>query len=177
METENRAKEDIIPVVNARVVNSNSPKKEELERGAMTPVVSTDGTVAPRVIAGIMDNMIALGLAILAAVYVTEDWPILQIIAFVVVYLGYYFLFEGFFSRTIGKLLTGLVVIQFDGTQCTWSKTSIRTLFRILEVNPVLLGAIPAVLSIIMGKHHQRFGDKVAGTLVVESYLLRKKAS
>jgi len=38
---------------------------------------------------------------------------------------------------------------------------------RVLEVNPVLLGAFPAALSVVFSPKHQRFGDKLAGTIVV----------
>lgn len=140
-----------------------------------SPAVATDNTVLPRHIAAILDNIIAMVLGVVAAKSVAEDMPGVQIPVLVVAYLGYYLLFEGVISRTPGKLLTGLVVIQFNGKRCTWGQSLIRTCFRVLEVNPALLGAIPAALSIVISRHHQRFGDKVAGTIVVPSRRVRKR--
>jgi uncharacterized RDD family membrane protein YckC len=39
--------------------------------------------------------------------------------------------------------------------------------FRLIETNPLLLGAIPAAARIVMTRDKQRFGDKVADTIVV----------
>jgi uncharacterized RDD family membrane protein YckC len=43
----------------------------------------------------------------------------------------------------------------------------LRTLLRIVEVNPLLFGGLSAGLSIAATKRHQRLGDILAGTLVV----------
>jgi uncharacterized RDD family membrane protein YckC len=141
-----------------------------------SPAVSTDNTVLPRHIAALMDNAIALLLCVVAAKSVAEDMPVVQLLISVTVYLGYYFVFESLVSRTPGKLLTGLVVIQFDGRRCTWRQTLIRTCIRVLEANPVVLGALPAAICILSSKHHQRFGDKVARTIVVPARRLRKRS-
>jgi uncharacterized RDD family membrane protein YckC len=130
--------------------------------------------VLPRHIAAILDNLVAMVLGVLAAKTVAEDLPIVQLLALVATYLAYYLLFEGLASRTPGKLLTGLVVIQFNGARCTWRQALVRTCFRVLEVNPALLGAIPAAISIVFSRNHQRIGDKVAGTVVVPTYRIRR---
>lgn len=132
-----------------------------------SPAISTDGTVLPRYIAASFDNLVAMVLSILAAKAVAEDLQIFQFLALVGTYLAYYLLFEGLASRTPGKLLTGLVVLQFNGERCTWRQSLVRTGFRVLEVNPVLFGGILAAICIILLRNHQRIGDKVAGTVVV----------
>ncbi|MDP6447683.1 MAG: RDD family protein [Pirellulaceae bacterium] len=139
------------------------------------PGVSTDNTVMPRHIAAIFDNIVALTLGFLAAKAIGEQLPLLQIALLVLAYLGYYFVFEGAIARTPGKLLTGLVVIQFNGDKCTFKQLLIRTGFRVLEVNPALFGGLPAAMSIIITTHHQRVGDIVAGTIVVPTRRLRKR--
>jgi hypothetical protein len=40
-------------------------------------------------------------------------------------------------------------------------------LFRLLEVNPLLLGDLPAGISIVSSRDRQRIGDRVAGTVVI----------
>ena len=139
------------------------------------PAVSTADTIVPRHIAAIVDSVIALTLGVVAAKSFVDDMPLVQLPVFALVYLGYYLLLEGLLSRTPGKLLTGLVVVQFDGRRCSWRQALIRTAFRVLEVNPALLGAIPAALSIILSRHHQRLGDKAARTIVVPARRLRKR--
>jgi uncharacterized RDD family membrane protein YckC len=121
-----------------------------------------------------MDNLIAMILGLVAAKLTSNDFPLLQFLAFVVVYLCYFLITEGLFSRTPGKFLTGLVVVGVYGEPCSWKQAVVRTLFRLLEVNPLLLGAIPAALSVVFSPYHQRFGDKVAETLVVETRELRR---
>ncbi len=139
------------------------------------PAVSTANTVLPRHIAAILDNVLAVMLGVAVAKSIPEDLLALQVFLFGAVYLSYYFLFEAFISRTPGKLQTGLIVIKFDGGRCTWRDSLIRTCCRIIEVNPALLGAIPAALSIVLSKHHQRLGDKIARTIVVPSRRIRKQ--
>jgi uncharacterized RDD family membrane protein YckC len=136
--------------------------------------LSTVDTVRPRHLAAAMDNVLAMILGVLAAKLIDGSRPILQAVALVVVFLGYYLVSELLVSRTPGKFVTGLVIVQLDGGRCTWRQVLIRTGFRLLEVNPLLLGAIPAALSIIFSEHHQRFGDKAAETLVVYSRVLRQ---
>lgn len=137
--------------------------------------ISTVDTVVPRYIAAVLDNALAMILAVVAAKSVSNDWPLVQLLVALGAYLGYYFIAEGFTSRTPGKLLTGLVVVQVDGKPCSWRQILIRTGFRVLEVNPLILGAIPAALCILFSGHHQRFGDRVAQTIVVPPGRLPRK--
>jgi uncharacterized RDD family membrane protein YckC len=129
--------------------------------------ISTVNTLVPRFIAASLDNLVAMILGVVAAKMVSEELAALQVAGFVVVYLGYYFAFEVATSRTPGKLLTGLIVVRTDGSPATLRDTVIRTAMRVLEVNPLLLGAFPAALSVVFSANHQRFGDKLAGTIVV----------
>jgi uncharacterized RDD family membrane protein YckC len=141
----------------------------------LSPAVSTVGTVAPRYIAAMLDNVLAMVLAVMAAKLIQGDAPLIQVPLLVGVYLGYYLVFEWLLSRTPGKMLMGLVVIQRDGRRCTRRQALVRTAFRLLEVNPLLLGGAPAALSIIWTRNHQRLGDKLAGTIVAFSERLRRK--
>jgi uncharacterized RDD family membrane protein YckC len=134
--------------------------------------LSTVDTVRPRHLAAAMDNLLAMILAIVAAKSIDDGQPILQVVALVSVFLGYYLIFELLFSRTPGKFVTGLIIVELDGRRCTWRHVLIRTAFRLLEVNPLFLGGLPAAVRIIFSEHHQRFGDKAAETLVVYSRVL-----
>jgi uncharacterized RDD family membrane protein YckC len=136
--------------------------------------LSTVDTVRPRHLAAAMDNLLAMILAIVAAKSIDDGKPILQVVALISVFIGYYLVFELLFSRTPGKFVTGLIIVELDGRRCTWRHVLIRTAFRLLEVNPLFLGGLPAAVRIIFSEHHQRFGDRAAETLVVYSRVLRQ---
>lgn len=136
---------------------------------------TTTNSILPRYIAALLDNVIAIVLAIAAAKAVSEDWPLLQVFALLAAYFGYYLLTEGAMSRTPGKMLTGLVVVRVDGSPCSWLQVFVRTSFRVLEVNPILLGAMPAALCIVFSRRRQRFGDMVARTVVIPSKRRRSR--
>lgn len=149
------------PQVNSRAeVRSANVRPEE-------PCDSPQGTTMARHIAGLLDNVLAWFLAIVCAKQLPDSYIVLQLIVAVVTYFGYFLVFESVFCTTPAKFMNGLVIRDFSGGRCSFRQTLIRTLFRLLEVNPVLLGFLPAAASIIWSRHKQRFGDKVAGTVVV----------
>lgn len=88
-------------------------------------------------------------------------------------YMGYYFIPEWLFGATIGKSLFSLRVRQLSGARCTAKQAAIRTFLRLLEVNPLFLGALPAGISILATQRKQRIGDLLAGTVVVHQQQIR----
>jgi uncharacterized RDD family membrane protein YckC len=107
--------------------------------------------------------------AFLAVAALKTDNPYLGGGTLCLTYLGYFFLSEALWSRTPGKYLQGLVVVDAGGRRCGWSAALIRTLLRVVEANPLLFGGIPAGLAILASKRNQRLGDLAAGTLVVSA--------
>jgi uncharacterized RDD family membrane protein YckC len=99
----------------------------------------------------------------------SDETSILIGLAVFAVYFLYYFLFEWLFSATPGKLLTGLTVRYTDGSRLGAKAAFIRTLTRLIEVNPLLLGGLPAAIIVRKSRRHQRWGDQLAGTVVVEA--------
>ncbi len=82
-------------------------------------------------------------------------------------YFGYFFVWEALFSATPGKMWYGLSVRHLDGSKCSVTAAFLRTMTRFIEVNPIMLGALPAIISIHCTKRKQRIGDLMAGTVVV----------
>ncbi len=82
-------------------------------------------------------------------------------------YFGYFFAWEALFSATPGKMWYGLSVRHLDGSKCRVTAAFLRTLTRFVEVNPLLLGFLPAMISIHWTERKQRIGDLWAGTVVV----------
>jgi uncharacterized RDD family membrane protein YckC len=133
----------------------------------LSPVDSPQGTTMPRHIAGLLDNLVAFFVSVVCAKQLPDSQPALQIAVMVMSYLGYFFIFEALFSTTPAKFMNRLTIRDVNGGKCSLRQATIRTLFRILEVNPALFGFLPAAARIVLSKNKQRFGDKVAGTVVV----------
>jgi uncharacterized RDD family membrane protein YckC len=125
-----------------------------------------------RIIAFVIDNVFASLLAVLGVGVIGSENPLIGISALAFGYLLYFFLFEALWSRTPGKFLQGLVVRKLDGSPSDVRATLIRTVARILEANPILLGGIPAGIAIISSAQKQRLGDMLAGTVVVSKHVV-----
>jgi len=120
-----------------------------------------------RLIAVFIDHLFAFALMLSVLAFVPESLPVVKAILFFVVYLAYFVVLEALWSRTFGKLFQGLVVRKLDGRPCDWKAALVRSALRIIEVNPLLFGGLPAGLVIIASERKQRIGDLLAGTLVV----------
>lgn len=149
--------------------NDDSPidDDDDATRAVGEHAPAPQGTTLPRHIAGLLDNLLAWVVSVLIAKQLPDSQRGLQAAAFVVSYLGYFLLCEGLFHTTLAKAVNGLVVRDVRGGRCTFRQILVRTLFRILECNPLLLGFAPAAARIILSRDKQRFGDKAAGTVVV----------
>jgi uncharacterized RDD family membrane protein YckC len=130
-----------------------------------------------RVIAVFIDHFVAFALMMLAVAFVPESLPIVKAVCFFLIYLAYFVVFEAVWSRTVGKFFQGLVVRKLDGSRCDWRAALIRGGLRIIEVNPLLLGGLPAGLVVIATERKQRLGDLLAGTVVVSNRLIWDSSS
>jgi uncharacterized RDD family membrane protein YckC len=86
-------------------------------------------------------------------------WIVLTII--------YYPLLEGFYASSFGKFIVGIEVVDMQGNPPGFIKSILRTIPRIIETNPLFFGGVPAGIVYLISKHNQRFGDILAGTIVV----------
>jgi uncharacterized RDD family membrane protein YckC len=110
--------------------------------------------------------MMAGGFAALLLIQVPFD-PSGRWLLFSFGYLGYFFVQEWIWSTTLGKLLFGLRIVHLDGRPAGLWAAGWRTLLRLFEVNPFLLGYLPGGLAIVRSKRRQRVGDMIAETVVV----------
>jgi uncharacterized RDD family membrane protein YckC len=69
----------------------------------------------PRIFAFILDNLLATVAAFLVVAALKSDSPYLAGGALCLTYLGYFFLSEALWSRTPGKYLQGLIVVDPSG--------------------------------------------------------------
>jgi uncharacterized RDD family membrane protein YckC len=120
-----------------------------------------------RFIAAFLDNLIGFAFMMVVAVLIPERFPIIKFIFYILIYFAYFIVFEALWSRTLGKYFQGLIVRKLDGSRCDWKTALIRGAARVIEVNPILLGGLPAGLIILSSERKQRLGDILAGTVVV----------
>lgn len=144
------------------------------------------GNTVPRTVAGVARRMDTAGILFrrwigcwidmvaLAALLFIPAWPISALGAPPIVswigtlaMLAYFPVTEGLWGRSLGKLVTGLVVVDASGQMPGLLRAAGRTVTRLVEVNPLLLGGLPAGLIVAFNPNRQRLGDMLAGTYVI----------
>lgn len=80
---------------------------------------------------------------------------------------AYFPVTEMLFGKTVGKLVTRTRVVNAAGRRPSLLQAVVRTLFRLIEVNPVLVGGLPAGIAVLASRSKQRLGDMAAGTYVL----------
>lgn len=84
--------------------------------------------------------------------------------AFFVAAFLYFFVFEGVFGFTIGKLCCSMRIRRTNGKVASLTAIFLRNLFRPLDL---IGGGLVALLCMEFSAKQQRFGDLAAGTIVV----------
>jgi uncharacterized RDD family membrane protein YckC len=90
-------------------------------------------------------------------------------LAFVLVFvinIGYYVVLEKIQGATLGKQVVGIKVVKTDGSPIDWSEALIRNLLRIVDALP--FAYIVGIVLISNSPTKQRFGDRIANTVVVD---------
>lgn len=80
---------------------------------------------------------------------------------------AYFPVTEMLFGKTVGKLLTRTRVVDEAGRRPSFVQATVRTLFRLIEVNPILAGGLPAGIAVLASRGKQRLGDMAARTYVL----------
>jgi uncharacterized RDD family membrane protein YckC len=97
----------------------------------------------------------------------SKNWIMaLGVIAYGVIDLGYFLLFEALWSgQTPGKRQQKLRVIRKNGQPIGWLESAIRNILRAIDI---LFGFYPLGLIVMFLSHNtQRIGDYAAGTVVI----------
>ena len=113
-------------------------------------------------------NLIALIVSIAMVAVIPVNTPEIKGLIFCFSYLAYFFVPEALFARTFGKKIHKLIICDLNGKKPGVYAAFIRTLLRIIEVNPLLFGGLPAGLVLISSDRKQRVGDMLARTVVVD---------
>ncbi len=102
--------------------------------------------------------------------------PTLAFVTALTLYTIYSFVMELRYGATVGKLIFRLRVIGNNGQPADFRSIVLRNLIRLLEINfltffpPFMLFYL---VMIILNRYHQRLGDIMARTAVVDSRTLR----
>jgi uncharacterized RDD family membrane protein YckC len=83
------------------------------------------------------------------------------------VVVAYYIVLEGCYGCTLGKLILGIRVVNSGCNPPGFKGSFLRTITRLIEVNPILLGGLPAGIIASLSKKRQRLGDMWARTYVL----------
>ncbi len=102
-----------------------------------------------------------LGFAPIVTLY-GESW--LWFLTAAGVWGGYAVFCETIRGQTIGKAITGIVVIRADGTPVGLSEAVLRNVMRIIDG---LLYYFVGLMLLSLSSDRQRLGDRLGGTLVV----------
>lgn len=120
-----------------------------------------------RLAASMIDNTLAIPLAVAIAATIPSSATVVRVVFLVLTYLLYFIVQEAIWWQTLGKRMMGLVVLASNGDAPGWGGATIRALCRLVEVNPALLGGLPAALTILFSEKKQRIGDMAGNTVVV----------
>lgn len=128
-----------------------------------------DSSIVVRRWGATLIDYILLGGFIALAFLLPERFQSIAILVLALPAIAYFPVLEHLFGRTLGKTVCRLRVVNSTGGRPSWSQAILRTLLRVVEVNPILLGGIPAGIIVLSTKARQRLGDIVAVTFVLRA--------
>ena len=98
--------------------------------------------------------------------WVADTSPIASLL-YALIAAAYYVVLEGRFGQTLGKMVTGIrVVDETTGAVPGFGPAAIRTVLRLVDG---LVGYLVAFVVVLSSARRQRLGDMAAHTLVIRS--------
>ncbi|MEA2603950.1 MAG: hypothetical protein QOF89_4942 [Acidobacteriota bacterium] len=119
--------------------------------------------------ATVIDFLVLIALLVLPYAVLGDDLYTKTMILWIALAAAYFPVLEGLTGFTLGKLTVRIKVVDAVGGLPGMKKALLRTLLRLVEVNPFLFGGIPAGVAVLVNKKRQRLGDMVAGTFVLKT--------
>ncbi len=150
--------------------------KADIITGQFVRIAQTPATVADRVLARVIDNILLIIYLIVVSVTIswiertlfnlstTDSITVILIVATYLPVLFYTFICEAFFNgQTVGKRVMKTRVVNVDGSQPGLGQLFLRWLLLIVDEGMGLIG----IIFIMFNRNGQRLGDMAAGTFVV----------
>jgi len=123
--------------------------------------------VTPRWVACLLDYVVLFA-ALMFAHWACQGLPIVVPWSLWLGVAALYFIVpEAMWGVSLGKLHTKIVVVDRHGNPPGTARALVRFLLRLVEINPLLCGGLPAGLLASLTPQKQRLGDMLAGTYVV----------
>lgn len=143
---------------------------------ALPPVASTAATLSAGYSVGIVAVRVLSSVVDFAALYAVYEgvllimgssmpWGGLWLMGALLV--AYFPVMETAFGGSVGKLVTGIRVVNIRGERPAFWQALVRTLLRGFEVNPFQFCGIPAAVLVLVTPNRQRMGDLLARTYVL----------
>ena len=123
-----------------------------------------------------IDMVGSLSCLLLPALLLSNELYRKTVFVWLALALSYFVVGEWLWGRTLGKLLTGTIVVDQNGNRPSLGQVLVRTVFRVFEINPLLAGGVPAGIAAVLSKRKQRLGDMAANTYVIRARDLGKIA-
>ncbi len=125
-----------------------------------------------RLLAWAIDMLIMVGWSYLTQEYIvarSNFSEVLSILLTTFPFLTYHFMMEFFFNgQSVGKMITGIKVMNITGHKASISQYILRWAFRLVDMGMTF--GLGAILTAAFSKNHQRIGDLVAGTVVIDTH-------
>lgn len=149
---------------------SNSLRDRQTHRTWSTEATSQNGLIGDRsgrrLWANECDFLLAVVVSMVILNVIPDFDPLLKGVSFFFFYLLYFQVTE-WLGATPAKWWFGLRVRSSNGNPASFGQIAIRTLCRVVEINPIFLGLFPAAVLVLFTRRHIRLGDWLAGTVVV----------
>lgn len=116
-----------------------------------------------------LDIIVRVAVIALMVVFSNPNSLVMSVCLAILFYILYYPLLEGLTGQTFGKWVCRLRVVDANGNRPGVLKAIIRTLLRLVEINPLLFGGVPAGIAVACSSKRQRLGDMAANTYVIKT--------
>lgn len=133
-----------------------------------SPVQAQAAGVWMRILAALIDIVI-LYIIEFILIAITHNSALGGFLAFIIS-IGYLIVMEGQRGATLGKMALGLRVVKMDGTPITMNESVIRNLLRIVDAVPFFIPYLLGIIFIGNSPLKQRFGDRIAKTMVIRTH-------
>jgi uncharacterized RDD family membrane protein YckC len=87
----------------------------------------------------------------------------------VLIFFVYYFVLEGTYGQTVGKMAVKIKVLRDDGSKISYADAAARNILRPIDLIPFIVPYLLGAILIWSSDTRKRLGDHVAHTIVVKA--------
>lgn len=91
--------------------------------------------------------------------------PVISVLVFFV----YYFVLEGAYGQTVGKMAVKIKVLRDDGSKIGYAEAAARNILRPIDLIPFVISYLLGAILIWSSDKRKRLGDHIAHTVVVKA--------